>query len=636
MKKQLLILSGLFLASLTNAQTTILQENFDSGLPGTWTQTTLASDGGWLAGTATSLSSTSWTISNSNTTGIIATNDDDCDCNKSADRLISPTIDLSTVSSARLSVDVFYNNGTYQGAQEEGYIAISTNGGSTWTNIRTLSGEAGWRTELIDLTAYVGQSNVKISFLYNDDGGWLFGYAIDNFHVYEPVPVDVELTNLSVYPYVVAPASQAITGTITNLGGQTLTSVDIDWNDGTPHSATLSVNIAPLGTYNFTHPTTLNVTSGIETTINVTATASGDANATNNNQSTMLWGLTFDPTTRVFGEEGTGTWCGWCPRGAVFMEQMATDYPNTWVGVAVHNSTSDPMRVTAYDNAVSALISGYPSGLVDRANGEFDPSDFPAAYADRITKERPADVTVSNSWNSSTRVMSITVTATFAANISSANMRLAAVVVEDDVTGTSSGYAQTNYYSSQSNNIPLTGAGHNWQTEPNPVPATSMTYDHVARAILPSFAGQTGSIPSTTVAGTPYSYSFNYTVPASQDETMMKVIGIIVNQDNGEVVNAVEAQAVLGVEEQANDFTAKLYPNPANEMVALNLNINESSDVTIEMYNIAGALVNSSKLGNLNGENRITLNTSSYEAGIYSVHINVGGNVMTKKLVITH
>ncbi len=634
MKKKLLSLSALLLSGMAFSQTTILLEDFESGLPGTWSQTTNSTDGGWLAGTATTLSSQYWAISTANATDIVATNDDQCNCDKSADRLMSPTLNLSTVTAARLSVDIFFNGGTYQGSTEIGLIEISTNGGSTWTTLQTLTGAADWYTNFIDLSAYVGQSNVKIAFHYNDDAGWLFGYAIDNFYVYEPAPVDVEMTSLNVNQYVVGPGSSTIAGTITNLGSTTLTSVVIDWNDGTPHPQTFTVSIAPMGTYNFTHGTTLSVAAGTNYNIDVTATAAADAVSGNNMLSTIVYGLTFMPTTKVVGEEGTGTWCGWCPRGAVYMGDKANTYPSTWVGIAVHNA--DPMTVTAYDAGVSALISGYPSGLIDRIP-ETDPMDFEAAYLNRITVVRPADVAVTNGWNSTTRVMNITVTATFAASLTGINMRLAAVVVEDNVTGTASTYDQTNYYSSTSQNIALSGAGHNWQTEPNPVPAANMEYDHVARALLPSFAGQASSVPTSVTAGGTATFSFNYTVPATQDETQMKVIGLLIDQASGEIVNANEGQASLGVAEQANDiFTASLYPNPANELVTLNLNIKESNDVSVEMYNIAGALVNSSDLGTLNGGNRITLNASNYEAGIYTVHINVGGSVITQKLVITH
>ena len=71
--------------------------------------------------------------------------------------------------------------------------------------------------------------------------------------------------------------------------------------------------------------------------------------------------LMVDPVTPaagkvVVGEEGTGTWCQWCPRGAVFMDKFANDFGQYWAGIAVHNN--DPMTVADYDAGIGALIGG--------------------------------------------------------------------------------------------------------------------------------------------------------------------------------------------------------------------------------------------------------------------------------------
>src|SRR5690606_990733 len=63
--------------------------------------------------------------------------------------------------------------------------------------------------------------------------------------------------------------------------------------------------------------------------------------------------------------------------------------------------------------------------------------------------------------------------------------RLALVLTEDDVHGTTSQWAQTNYYSYQSANLPLVGAGFDWQQQPAKVPADEMYYDFVARQVFP-------------------------------------------------------------------------------------------------------------------------------------------------------
>ena len=67
-----------------------------------------------------------------------------------------------------------------------------------------------------------------------------------------------------------------------------------------------------------------------------------------------------------------------------------------------------------------------------------------------------------------------------------------AVVVEDGVRGTGSGYNQVNAYSGGAN-----GPMGNYHNLPNPVPAAQMVYDHVARAILGNWVGTEASLPTS-------------------------------------------------------------------------------------------------------------------------------------------
>ena len=93
----------------------------------------------------------------------------------------------------------------------------------------------------------------------------------------------------------------------------------------------------------------------------------------------------------VIGEQATGTWCQWCPRGHVAMNFMDRDYYGYFQGIAVHNG--DPMTNTDYDNGIAPYIGGYPSALVDRGT-EIDPSDFEIDFLQRIVT--PVSATISN------------------------------------------------------------------------------------------------------------------------------------------------------------------------------------------------------------------------------------------------
>ena len=157
-------------------------ENFQgttgTALPSGWTQTTLSTDGGWLSGDNSSLSSSFWTIPAH--TKFVATNDDACDCNKSADRLISPAFNLSSLTNGKLSFSYYHT--TDFGGQAS--FQVSTNGGTTWTTVGTVLAPGNtWQDYEIFLTPYASQTNIKFAVLYNDLTEWATGIAFDDFKI---------------------------------------------------------------------------------------------------------------------------------------------------------------------------------------------------------------------------------------------------------------------------------------------------------------------------------------------------------------------------------------------------------------------------------------------------------------------
>jgi len=447
-----------------------------------------------------------------------------------------------------------------------------------------------------------------------------FLLAVDDVKVSSFPGIDAQAVSINNYKYCLA-GNNNITGTIRNSGFDNITSYDVTYTiDGGAPSAVYSVtgaNIALGATANFTHNVPANLTIGshvIEVTI-ANINGGTDANTTDNVVSKTVTAISSIPAKRVVGEEGTGTWCGWCVRGMVFMDQMANDYPTTWIGIAVHND--DPMVVTAYDAAIANYIGGYPSGLINRAV-ESDPYDFEDAYNAIITKVTPVDVALDNIYfNYLTRQISYDVVATFYANMT-ADFRINGVVVENDVTGITSGYDQTNYYADN-----YYGPMGGFESLPDPVPAASMHYDFVARALLGGWDGTAGSIPASVVDGTSYTYSYTYTLPAAYDETQIVLVGMVIDQTTGEILNAVQGDIVLGVEEAQNSDVI-VYPNPTSGVLYLY----NSTFEKVEVYDSFGQLV-------MAETNTDQIDLSSLANGNYFVKAINNEIVITKQVIVS-
>jgi hypothetical protein len=249
-------------------------------------------------------------------------------------------------------------------------------------------------------------------------------------------------------------ASQLVTPTVKvlNAGVTAITSFDVDFNyNGTIYTQNVTgINLASLANYTVTMPS-LTLAPGMN---NVVATVYNVNGGVDNDPSDDSMTQSINPVVpavgkMVVGEEGTGTWCQWCPRGAVFMDKFATDYDGFWAGIAVHNG--DPMTVADYDAGIGALISGYPSALVDRG-ADGDPSGMSTDFFARLQIPPVAIINNGATWDATTRVLNVSVKATFALAATS-SYKLACVLTEDDVTGTGSGYNQSNAYAGGGNGI---------------------------------------------------------------------------------------------------------------------------------------------------------------------------------------
>jgi len=429
---------------------------------------------------------------------------------------------------------------------------------------------------------------------------------------------------------------------ILNGGSTPLTSFDVvlDYN-GTPYTQNITgQNLASLASYQVTFT---NITLAPGSNV-ATATVSNVNGGTDNDPADNSTSITVNPVVpaagkMVVGEEGTGTWCQWCPRGAVYMDLFEQEFGDFWAGIAVHNA--DPMTVATYDTGMGALIGGYPSALVDRGT-DIDPSGMGPDFYSRLQTAPKAFITNGATWDPATRMLYVSVSADFQAAANN-NYKIACVLTEDGVTGTTSAYNQSNAYAGGGN-----GVMGGFEALPNPVPAAQMVYDHVARAIQPSFTGYANSFPTTVNAGDVYTVNFLYILPASWDETKIHIIGMMMDPagriDNAGKATITEAVAngyvngtMAGTEEltlDQIDAMFQLYPNPTSENATVALNLQKESTVEVRLIDMAGQEIAARNYGSMNGSSNIQLNTADLTAGVYVVEVTINNEKMIKRLII--
>jgi hypothetical protein len=438
-------------------------------------------------------------------------------------------------------------------------------------------------------------------------------------------------------------AGQTVTPSveIRNLGTIVINSFDLEisYNGTTYNQSITGVNIASLAFYDVAFTDTYVLAPGAN---NVVATISNINGAgSDNDLSDDVKTVTIDPIVpaagkMVVGEEGTGTWCPWCVRGDVYMDLLSERYSDFFIGIAVHNA--DPMAVDAYDAGLGQFISGYPSGMVDRG-AEYDPSQFEIPFLERIQIAPKAFIESGTMWDAVSRSLTVSTTTTFQTSVTG-NYKIALVLTEDGVTGTGSSWAQANAYAGGTN-----GAMGGYEDLPNPVPASQMVYDHVARAISPSFAGYANAFAMMN-AGDVTIHNFNFTLPAEWEIDQMHIVAMVIapdgSIDNASSISITDAIAngfdaginVVGVTElAAPDAAVQIFPNPATDQTQIALQLKQTSPVTIEIYSADGKLMVAQPYGNLNGAITLAVPMTDWPMGLYKIKIIAGNSYSVHNLI---
>ncbi len=546
------------------------------------------------------------------------------------DWLISPS--FTPVAGSFLLFDALAQDGNYP----DGFmVKVSTTGGA-YTNftsapVLTVPSESatGWVTHAINLSAYVGMP-INIAIINNSNDMYLL--YLNNIRATTLPANDLSLvastpSAASYKSYATVGGNVSVQGLVKNLGASTVTSYTVKLNDGTttqsfPQTASLIPYTST--TFSLNYPMT---STGIKP-IKMWVEYTGDAIHTNDSSFSEFGGATFTPVNTPVFEEATGTWCQWCPRGAVFMDSLVKVHPDV-VAIAVHNS--DPMTVATYDAGMGPLIGGYPSGLVGRKL-EADPSDFLTEYTNHLADFGVADLTVAQPTLTG-NTLQVKVDVKMAVSTKPTyDYRLALVVTSDDVHGTATSWNQANAYAGGAN-----GVMGGFELLPSTVPAAQMYYDHVARDITGGFTGVSGSLPGTMTAGSTYSYTFNWTVPAGVELQKSKANVLLISGLSGEVQNGKWKGAFpTSVKDIVAAGQLNIFPNPSNDYLNLDFTLNATSTVTISMIDVTGKAVYNNKLSNLTGNQGLVINTSNLANGVYSLSLQTTEGTITRKVTIAH
>lgn len=290
----------------------------------------------------------------------------------------------------------------------------------------------------------------------------------------------------------------------------------------------------------------------------------------------------------VVVEEGTGTWCGWCPRGIVMMEYFTQAHPD-WIRIAVHseNATNEDgtpnpaavMNVPAYNGFLQKYIPGFPGAYANReievlVNGA-DAASYQPLVDNIQNVPTYCDLELSAVVTEDKQNIDITAKAKFA--LDSREKHLMSFVVVEDGLGP---FLQTNYFSGSSADM------GGWQDKGGKVPTV---YNDVPRAIK-NYPGLQNALPAKVEKDGEYEYKTTMSLGGANPECY-RVVGMITNQKTGVIVNARQfSVGGSGIEETVAE-------NSNVDIRVINGEIVVTGATNVAVYTLDGRRVGTTGLG---------------------------------------
>lgn len=347
--------------------------------------------------------------------------------------------------------------------------------------------------------------------------------------------------------------------------------------------------------------------------------------------------------------EGTGAWCQHCSDGAVFVENVLAGNPKA-IAISVHNS--DGMSFADGNTLDDALSDGWPWGTIDMHyfSGDvvsLNRSQWSTRVNERTALAADVDLTMTHSYDQTTRTLTVNVTAKALKSISG-DYNINVYLTEDSVVGPNNNSYNQKNDSVRYNNNP----SHKYYKANNdPTKWYIIGFKHmqVLRATLGGPWGVSGI--KNPAANATVTKTFTYTVPAQYGGLNVKlnklklvavvhkaVSGTISKTNYPDVLGSVQAKVLpwnpSGIAQVSNFTEMKVFPNPASSVIGIQALVNEPAETKVTITNAVGQTVFTKMYpagGSMFAE---SISVEHLNSGLYFVTVSSNGSSVVEKLFI--
>lgn len=490
------------------------------------------------------------------------------------------------------------------GIQIDGSTAINVSGSPALTSNNTATG--GNQSDALDNTYY--------EFVYGTQPQY-----------------DLALITASISDIAGLTTAETFEATVQNKGSETITTFNYNYDDNQGGTGTTAIT-QTLGTGDFA-----------TITMNPGWTAPGAGSYT----------IDLDVS-----DPNNNTDANPADNSLTFNIQAAQDVPRTFLAEEFSSATCPPCKswndnvyntaLANYNQAGNPLVVKYQVPIPSPG----DPSLNPDSEARRqwyginsaptmLANGQEIDYSAGTTWGD---VAAIYTAAEVAGSNAPAFVSISGYATYDRGAGSST--ADVTVHATVASNLDLTAGNYALQMVVlqdhytyNSAPNGDFNYHHVMRKMLPNTNGTALSLTAGASASFSESYTFdvgnvsggatsgNYNLWNNDIEAIV----FVEDRDNQVIMNAALAGVTwVGIDE-TEVVKAKVYPNPANDV--LNIALEGEQELSVSIIDLTGKTVMTSDFGLTTGEE---INTSDLVPGMYIVQIVADGKMAAQRIAITH
>ncbi len=390
---------------------------------------------------------------------------------------------------------------------------------------------------------------------------------------------------------------------------------------------------------------------------------------------TMLWAQSSQTSRTIILEKFTASWCGLCPEGSVTYDKLHQEFAENLFGINIH--VNDPMTIPTSDELSDVYTGGgVNTFLVDRyhfpdqqfVQFSFEYEPLKEKIAERLAATPPVQLSFEDiTFDEANSELSVNLSAIFDNVEHSKQYRWNLWIVEDSVSRDVPGYAQVNYFN--------TYEGHQYRGAGNPIP--NYVHRNVLREALGGAWGSANSIPESVAPNQTITYNYQTTLHKDWNLQHIRLVAIIQSEAEEWKERAILNAAVIslfpqdaseeenpeenptneeeqeenptneenpeeennmptGLEDSQVNYKIKAYPNPVQDQLYLQVELNKTSPINISLVNMLGEKVQLLDQTLATGKHAFTWNRRKLDLalGLYFLQIESPDHKQTLKIIL--